>query len=245
MGQISATGLATWVSKRILAYFNGAITAKDITGGFLKDDPGTGTGKYVIGEVVAQRILDRRNTLPGRRYTDLTQLDGIQGLGVDKFHDLVYTFGVPAAEAFKDGMYANVIAENWALEAHTTRFEDAQELRDLVEDPRAFQKWLSTQIGSLATAKYGLSEPQRTARKALKAACPEIFANGHVAAYAFALWFYRFDADNWFNFETVRKETEMYLDFMQDYNDRIELRMYHGFENVDLIAEPLTVSGLP
>ena len=245
MGQFSAAGLEAWVIKRILAFFNRAITAKDITEGVLKDDPGTGTGKYVIGEVVAQRILDQRNLLTGRQFTDIEQLMDIQGMGVDKFHDLVYTFSVPAAEAFKEGMYTNVIGENWILEAHTTRFEDSTEFMNLVNDPEAYQKWLAKEIGEIAEEKYGIKNAGKIARKMLNHSCPVDYESGHLASYAFALWFYRFDQDNWFGFEDVREQAELYLDFMPNPEERIALSMYVGFENRNFLAHSVTVTDLP
>ncbi|HHG83314.1 MAG TPA: hypothetical protein ENJ82_01085 [Bacteroidetes bacterium] len=245
MGQLSVAGVETWTTQRILGFFNRAFDSKDLIEGVLKDDPGTGTGKYVIGEVVAQRIIDRRNALPGQQYSSLTQLNGIQGMGVDKFHDLVYTFRLPAAEAFKEAMYTNVISANWKLESHTSRWNDQQEFLDLVDNPSLFQNWLATEIGRIAKVKFDLRFSAADACSRLEASHQIVYDSGHLAAFAFAFWFYRFDLDNWFQYEQVVQETNLYLDFMPNVLDRTELRLFVGFENQNLLAEPATVKDLP
>lgn len=245
MGQFSVSGLEPWTVQRILGFFNRAYAAKDLTEGVLKDDPGTGTGKYVIGEVVAQRILDRRNVLPGRRFTSISQLNGIQGMGTDKFHDLVYTFRAPAAVAFKEAMYAGVIGENWFLENYTTRWDNRQDFLELVDDATRFQNWLATETGHLATTKYGFPFSAADAHRRLSNSFRVDYESGHLGAYALAFWLYRFDQDNWFRFDRVLQETSMYLDFMPYVHDRAELRLYVGFENRDFLARAVTVSDLP
>lgn len=245
MGQISVIGLEGWVEKRILGYFNRARSTRDVTEGMLKDDPNTGAGSYIIGDVVARRILDRRNALPGRRFTELMQLSGIQGLGTDKYHDLIYTFSVPAAEAFKQAMYHHLIGENWQLEHDSTRFEDTEAFLQIVDEPEAFRKWLARRISTLALDRFEDRDIVATVRKRLKSSALKTYSNGHIAAFAFALWFYQFDADNWFSFERVRKEVANYLDFMPLYKDRAELRVFEGFDNLGILAGAITVSGLP
>ena len=72
MAEINGTGVDVATTKRILAFLNGASTAVDIAGsepqdGPVRDDPTTGYGDqvrdYDIGELVAERIINKRGTL--------------------------------------------------------------------------------------------------------------------------------------------------------------------------------------
>lgn len=101
MGDIETAGVPADVATRLLNFLNYASRAAVIAGnepvhGPILDDPSTGYGDnvedYDIGMVVAERIIDRRDSLPGNQFTDLAQLSGIDYLGQDKFDDLVYTF---------------------------------------------------------------------------------------------------------------------------------------------------------
>jgi cardiolipin synthase len=65
------------------------------TGGRTVDDPAVGySGErvgYAIGPVVAGRIIDRRDALPGRQIASLADLVDIPGFGQDKLDDLAFT----------------------------------------------------------------------------------------------------------------------------------------------------------
>lgn len=102
MGKLDFTDLSPEVARRIIVFLNCAKTAADIAGvehqtGPIIDDPTTGPGDqvrdYDIGEIVAGRILERRAAMPGDRFTDIMQIDFIDGLGQDKLDDLAYSFG--------------------------------------------------------------------------------------------------------------------------------------------------------
>jgi hypothetical protein len=129
-----------WVLQRVLSFLNRAQSAQDIREA-IQDDPARTTGDpdndtrdYGIGETVAQRIIDHRNSLPRRRFTRITELNGIKGLGPDKAHDLIYTMGIPADEAFKRSMYNGIVyKENFDLDYHFVHFQDDEGLRQVVE----------------------------------------------------------------------------------------------------------------
>ena len=85
--------IAPDVASRILNFLNEAQNANAITDYELRNNPESKGQGYSIGEKVAQRILDKRsNMLPFQQFTDLSQLEEVQGLGQDKIQDLVYTF---------------------------------------------------------------------------------------------------------------------------------------------------------
>jgi len=97
----------SWIRRRVsgldhceianlLNFLNTISSASDFDGpepksGPVYDDTSTGYGDqvkdYDIGEIVAQRIIDRRDSVGG--FNDITQLSGIPYFGKDKFNDLI------------------------------------------------------------------------------------------------------------------------------------------------------------
>lgn len=244
MGQFSIRGVETWILKRIMTNLNSLKSAEALSK-VVKDNPRSGNGGYDIGEKVAQRILDRRSELPSDQFTSIGQLKAVAGLGDDKFRDLVYTFGKPAAELFRQEMYDQVIGYNWNLAFHRVEFEDQDEFLALVDDLSTFREWMVYTVADLARKRTGNCELFEKTTAQIASSCIQEYASGHVAAYAFALWFYRFDQDNWFTFDAVREVTASYLDYFTNPMERTELRMFYGFANQGLLAQPVTISGLP
>lgn len=83
--------------KRILSFLNRAKEATDIAGtepkyGPVVDHKRGPISGYDIGETVAERILDKKKELKGNKFTDITELNEIKGLGQDKLNDLAYSF---------------------------------------------------------------------------------------------------------------------------------------------------------
>lgn len=243
MGQFSIRGVEPWILKRIMTNLNSIGSAKELSK-TVKDNPGNGLG-YDIGEKVAQRILDRRAELPCDQFTSIGQLKAVPGLGNDKFRDLVYTFGNPAADLFRTEMYDRIIGYNWNLAFHRVEFEDQDEFLAKVDDISAFREWMVYTVAELAEKRTGNCELFEKITAQIASSSIQEYSSGHVAAYAFALWFYRFDQDNWFTFDAVREVAASYLDYFTNHNDRTELRMFYGFQNQGLLAQPVTISGLP
>lgn len=128
MVDFTSAGVDDSTKGRILEFLNRVGTALDIARA-VNDHPGVGRpAGYGIGLVVAQRILDRRATLSGFKFTDLSQLSNIKGFGEDKFTDLVYSFGsvfypepTPAPYDFKEAA-ANNAPGLWWLEKKGEKF---------------------------------------------------------------------------------------------------------------------------
>ncbi len=85
------------VEKQILDFLNYARIPEDIAGsepqsGPVHDDLKHGFGDqvkdYDIGILVASRMIEYRDSLPGKRYTSVQQLDAVKGFGQDKLDDL-------------------------------------------------------------------------------------------------------------------------------------------------------------
>ena len=244
MGQFSIRGIEPYIIKRILSNLNTFATAEELSKA-VKNNPATGIGGYDIGEIVAQRILDRRAELPNDKFTSIGQLKAVSGLGDDKFRDLVYTFGNPSAELFRSEMYERVIGYNWNLAFHRVEFSDQDEFLAIVDDMSAFREWMVYTISDLAEKRTGNCELFEKVMAQIASSAIQEYNSGHIASYALALWFYRFDQDNWFTYESAREVAEKYLDFFTNPMERTELRMFYGFENQGLLAQPVTVTGLP
>ncbi|CAM1372653.1 hypothetical protein [Tenacibaculum xiamenense] len=91
MGKISDKGINEKVVFKVLNFLNNAKSAEEIayierTVLGLEDQ----LKDYNIGEIVAQRIIDKRDSLQG--FSKLSELNNIKGFGVDKFNDLINSF---------------------------------------------------------------------------------------------------------------------------------------------------------
>ncbi|TAE57125.1 MAG: hypothetical protein EAZ89_04150, partial [Bacteroidetes bacterium] len=224
---------------------------------------------YGIGKVVAQRILDLRETLLGQRFTSFSQLSDIQGLGEDKLDDLLQSSRYPAAEAFRRSMYRGVIMSNFILSYDSIVFEDEKSFLEtaimsnfilsydsiVFEDeksfletaasPQALRSLVAARVAALCYEKYHNQELSRVAPRLLENLPLDTYTVANTAAYALALWFYRFDSDNWFTFDRVLKACMDYLEYYDQWSDRAELYFFKGFDNTWVLADPVTVSDLP
>ena len=101
------TGVSTWLAARAIKLLNNMSSAKELAGiepqdGPVVDNPFTGYGDqiddYDIGITVANRIINKRNGYAGKKFSNLRQLRGISGFGVDKLNDLLYSVDCPAVK---------------------------------------------------------------------------------------------------------------------------------------------------
>ena len=234
-----------WVKARILDFLNRAKTIKDITNGSaILDNPETGHG-YTIGATVAERILDKRNKMQFGRFKSIGDLAGIKGLGLDKVNDLIFSFGVPAPEAFRKELFDGILLENWELTDHTTQFEDATNFRQIVDNGSNFKDWVSQKMTQIRQEKHQQPQKAHLEGLLLRKSHLEIFDSAHYGAIALAFWFYQFDADNWFTFERMRQACEKYLSYYPTYDLRQETRLFKGFQKEGLHATSNTQGTLP
>ena len=84
MGKISDKEINQSVALKVLDFLNSVKSVKEILSLREKSDD------FDIGEVVAQRILEKRESL--KIFTSLSQLSDIKGFGQDKFNDLIAVF---------------------------------------------------------------------------------------------------------------------------------------------------------
>jgi hypothetical protein len=220
------------IENRILRFFNTVEKPFEIVQKIL-DDPGdTETERFRTK--LAKRILAVRETLPEKRFKTLAQIDAISGVGPDKLDDLIYTFGLPASEVFASALFdRKILLENWTVLRYEWVSETEADHRQLVENPEAFRQivYRLAVRAAMETAGYDEAEAQNLCASILTDYM-DVYTNSTAeAAYAFALWFYRFDADNWFSFDKMFDETAAFFDYNSEPYTGAELRLFKGFDN--------------
>ena len=219
-------------ANRIVRFFNSVQSASEIVKG-VKDDPGDNETR-VFTTKVAKRILEVRNSLPSQRFDSLEQIDAITGVGPDKIEDLTYTFGRPASESFESNLFdKSLLYDNWTVIRYEYTSETDEAHRLLVDDPTAFRNAVHQLAVRAAMETQGYeSEEAERATGSILTDYIDTYTNSHPeAALAFALWFFRVDADNWFSFDRMLAETTWFFDYHSDSYAPIELRLFKGFNN--------------
>lgn len=240
------TNMPTWVANRILGFFNRVNSIDEIVNGPIEDDPSDGAGR-TIGPTLAARILRERNNLRWRRFREFEELDAIAGVGEGTIKDLAYSFGKTAAQAFQEQMYDGTIyRENWTLEYEQTTFDKQETFTGLVNDEAAFRVWMEAKVREIAAERGVEEEKIKTMTSQISSTYMDTYFNGTPAAgYALALWFYEFDADNWFSWEGIQKPTEAYFSHHSGYPWEMELRFFKGFKQLGIIRPGITPEDLP
>ncbi|MEM9718610.1 MAG: hypothetical protein AAGA10_05160 [Bacteroidota bacterium] len=237
--------LSPLVEKRLFHFLNRARTARAITKVDLTKSPAPGKADYGIGETVAQRIIDKRMQLPRRRFTELSQLEGIAGLGKDKISDVIETLEIPAAEAFRRAMYNGVIfEENFELNYFSKKLADTSGLGYRSTQTDLLKSLLLDSLGDWV-ASDATPEHLEQLKGEIESAYVDTYSNSAEAdSYAWALWFYLFDADNWFTYEQVRLPIARYLGGYF-YGDEQTFHLIKGVKNSLYLKGGITVKDLP
>lgn len=217
-----------WVLTRLLGFLNYSFSAdRLLSAPELKDDPDSGAeGGYVIGQTVAQNIINHRRSLPTRRYTSAEDILSVPGLGQDKLNDLLHSFSTSADEAYTTTLRSGPIGENWELTATTVSFKKEEQYLAAT----AGLDLLSIQVARLYAQAKGLQE--RDTIPQFRAAYVATHAEAHPASFAFAHWWYYFDQDNWFSFEQMRLMCEQYLS--HHWGNDLCLCLFHFYNDTPL-----------
>jgi hypothetical protein len=239
-----------WLVERILDFVNRAQDADELTG-TLADAPKkkakiSEERGYAISETVAQGILEVRNQLPDHRFSNTDQLMAVPGFGEEKLLDLCKHLWVPAAKQFHDAMFEQVLSQdNWELTYHTYDFDSHASFLDIATNESNFTEWVSERVEEISFDKYGNSQAAYLASLLIPKCYLELFDDSLYGSLALAFWLYQFDADNWFTFEEVHQQTEQYLSIYPNWEDRLELRLFKGFENVGVLVTGVAQNDLP
>ncbi|MEL6628445.1 MAG: hypothetical protein AAFS00_05425 [Bacteroidota bacterium] len=241
MGQLSFSNVSEAASARLLDFLNRAYAVKDILNLRLVKDNEPGTKDYGIGRTVASRILSRKRTLPRRRFMELSHLNGIQGFGQDKFDDLVATFSISSAERFKRNLFEQeILFENWEVRYHSVVFDTDAAFREATKDNLSICQVVHDHIEAIAD-----DNPDNIikVKDQIANAYFQTYQEGFLGSYEFALWFFKFDQDNWFSYERIREPLEAYLSEV-DSHGYDAIQFYKGVENY-LLLNGITVTDLP
>ena len=151
MSLTSHPDIPIWVQNRIVGFFNRARNVGMILDGTIKDDPADGPGR-TISRPLAARILRERNQLERRRFTDLEQIDNIRGIGPNTIQDLVYSFGISAAAAFQESMYASgtIFQENWPLEYFRFTIDDREAFQSIANNRSQLRQFVIDKVEAVA-----------------------------------------------------------------------------------------------
>ncbi len=234
-----------WAISRTLAFLNSANSATDITDGGIKNFSASEKG-YTIGEKVAQRILDKRDSLPYKRFMSIEELENIQGFGQDKRQDLILSMSIPADQYFQQQMRSQLLGENWNLNYHTITFKNPTDFLQVAENEATLTHYISQEVGQIAVAQKGESDLfGRLAAFIVPSCYIERFNSAEQAKFAFALWFYKIDEDNWFSFNRVLELTQSYLTYHENDNQYMDFLFYKGFPNGIALVNGLTSKDLP
>ena len=248
MSLTSHPDIPLWVQNRIVGFFNTARNVDMILDGTIRDDPADGHGK-VIGPILAARILRERNQLPRRRFTDLEQIDQIKDIGPGTLQDLVYSFGKSADEAFVQSMYGQgtIYQENWPLEYFRYSLEDEEALGQLAFNKDNLRRFVSEKVREVALERQASEGQIEEMGTDIAHAHIDSYSNSSpIAGYALALWFYHFDADNWFSWETIQEQTIRYFDHnSRSYPSEMELFLLRSFTNRGIIQPGIAPDALP
>lgn len=223
-----------WIHNRILQFLNDASSPETIVR-VVQDDPSNGIGR-AVSPSLAKKIIATRQSLPYRRFQSIEQVTAIKGLGKDTWNDFIYTFSNSAADAFERSLFdpeTGLLGDNWTL-LHYDWYEENQEaFLALVNDDKAFRhkvKELATRA-AMETNGYAEEEAARLTEPLLHQYIDAYHNSSQQAALAFALWFYKFDADNWFSFERMLQKTDALFSHHAVPLWEMELRFFKGFSN--------------
>lgn len=246
MSTTSHPNIPLWIQNSIVGFFNRARNIDMILDGSIQDHDGTGN---TMGRTLAARILRERNELPTRRFTDFEQIDNIRGVGPGTVADLVFSFGQTADEAFKKSMYdtSTIYENNWPLEYFRFQIEEQDVFTDTVQNEDNLRQFVLGKVAEVASERQVSQANQDAMLAEISNAYMDDYSNSTTAAaYAFALWFYEFDADNWFSWERIQEQTIQYFEY--NYNTYpwfMHLYFFKGFTNRGIISPGITPKDLP
>ncbi len=242
MGQLDFSQISKSEEKQLLLFLNQAYNAKDILQLSRYKTSVDDSKDYGIGPIVAARIITHKRSLPSRRFTDISELNGIQGFGQDKFDDIANFFKTSSAERFKSRLYQEgILYDNWELEYHTYTFEDdesfLQQTQDVDTLRQSLMRTLDKEIEEIS------EDAQAEVRHQLSTQYIEVYDITYLASYAWTLWFFHYDQDNWFSFEVMRSEIGPYLSFSEGLD--IAFGLVKGFDNTLIWKGGIQVKDLP
>lgn len=224
----------SWAENRLLNFLNFARSAETIyQHPHLRDDPTSGSQNgYIIGQKVAQNIIDFRRQLPFPRYQSAEQLLQIKGLGKDKLNDLLHSFSTPADTAFRQMLFGEVLQDNWDLLPQSIEYQSDTAFDTSVSSRDHFRRVVATLCSK--TQFVNNEAARRQFEISIHNAHLETFSESHLGAFQFAFWWYLFDQDNWFSYEMIKDVCERYLNYHGSGYSNMQFRLLHlnGYDSI-------------
>ena len=248
MSVTSHPNIPLWVQNRIVGFFNRARNVDMILDGSIQDHAADGTGN-TMGRTLAARILREKKALAKRNFTDFEQIDSIRGVGPGTVEDLVYSFGKSADAVFKKSMYdsGTIYQDNWPLEYFRFPIEDKNTFLAIAQNKDNLRQFIIEKVGEVSSERNVIAAKKDAMIADVSEAYIDNYSNSTpAAAYALALWFYEFDADNWFSWERIQEQTSQYFDYNANtYPWFMDLYFFKGFTNRGIISPGLSPKDLP
>ncbi len=242
MAKLNFDELDDITATRILRFLNQAFRPEDITQLFTAKSSGE---DYGIGKGTAKKIIEAKRELPRRRFTNLQELANIKGFGQDKLNELMAQFNISSAEKFRAGLYEKkILFDNFKVRFHTISFDTEEAFLAVVQDEERLRAAVAASLNELATPDVSPAALQ-VAKDQTTAAYVERFQESNIASYAFALWFYHFDQDNWFAYEKMRMEIEPFLLEAFNRKNKTNFALLKGVNNKNINLGGVTVTDLP
>lgn len=201
---------------------------------------GTSTGLNL-----ARQVIKRRDAMPQHRFSEIQQVQQIPGLDTASVKNLVDKFQPSQADLFRENMYAHVLPANWKLTHFTSFINDRNDFIRTADTKSYLLDHISREVSRISFSHTRQQTVALMASLLAENAYLERYEMAHTASFALALWFYRFDADNWFSFEAVRQQAEDYLNHATSNCDRKVLCLLKGFNNHLAFDNAETVDDLP
>lgn len=176
--------------------------------------PTSTTSNHLLGPKVAERVIQIRDHLPEREFTNLHQLQDIRGIGEDKFASIMDAFNKPSSHLLTDALEQSESGSKppGLLIPQTTYLESSQAYNILCTSAYALRELVSAQLMQLARGMNLSAVVQKMLDQSMQQAFIESYDNRDSgAALALALWLYQFKADDCFPFARALDACNRYI----------------------------------
>ena len=143
-------------------------------------------------------------------------------------------FNTSTAEKFRKGLYEKkILFDNFQLRFCTLSFASEEEFLATANDSELLRKAVSSKLNELASPETPANNIE-AAQRELGMAYVDRYQIANIASYSFALWFYTFDQDNWFGYETIRTEIEPFLEEAYNRKNKTVFALLKGVDNKNI-----------
>lgn len=149
----------------------------------------------------------------------------------------------PRGAAFATRMQQRVLPENFTLSRHTVTVNDRAQFQRITRAPDKLRQLVADQLTQLPDTANVPAQKLNQLTQQVRAAYVDRYDSGFLGAYALALWFMRFDEDNWYSFAKVHAEAEPYL--APPPGQPVQLFMLKGVRTGGVLASGISAIDLP